>query len=361
MKILSKSYFLGLMALFISLGVYAQDKSLILGGSVSDSKKYTMAYLAPLERGMADASANGLINFTNSGKQVRFNFGINFSSAITPSSQRSFDINDLGLEEFKASDPNKTIAQTISGSDETIDIETKTTYYKPHVGIPIYEEVPLAKFESPAGIGVPLMPLPILSFGIYTFGTHLNFNLLPNLHTTKEVDYVSYGVSLQHNLEASVPAMKEWTVKFAVSAAYQYTNLKYHLDIQPDETKIGLELTADNGPYDNQLMDVDITSIPLQLIAYRDFSSLTLYGSVGYNITTSAVALKGNYPMYIADPAHILKVGVKDIVDPYSYDRSYNHFRFDLGLNYQIGFMKFKASYTLSEYQVFHIGLGVSI
>ncbi len=361
MKRIIRSSFLGFIIILLSINAKAQDKSLILGGSIHDAKIYTMAYLAPLERGIAAASANGLINFTKSDKQVRFNFGINFSSAITPSTERSFDINDLGLEEFIASDPNNTIAQSISGSDQSIGIETKTTYYKPNIGIPIYKQVPLSSFDSPSGIGVPLMPLPVLSFGIYSFGTHLNFNLLPNLHTSNDAEYISYGVSLQHNLETSISAMKKWTIKFAISAAYQYTNIKYHLDIQPDASKIGLELGADNGPYDNQLMDVEISSIPIQLIAYRDFNSLTLYGGIGYNFTTSAVALKGNFPMYITDPANILKVAVEDIEDPYKYDRSYNHFRFDLGLNYQIGFMKFKASYSLSEYQVFHFGLGVSI
>ena len=350
-----------LFALLLFVQVQAQNYNLITGGSIADAEKYTKAYLAPLERGIATASANGMINYTNSEKKIRFVFGINLSTALTPSSQRKFDINDLGLQEFVASDPNNTIAQSISGNDEGIGIETKTTYYKPSLGIPIYKQVPLASFDSPSGIGIPLMPLPVFTLGIYSYGTHLNFNILPNLHTSKDAEFVSYGLSFQHDLETFIPAMKNWPVKLSVSAAFQYTNIKYLLDIQPDESKFGLELGSQNGPYDNQEMEVKMTSIPLQLIAYHDFDGLTIYGGLGYNILSSKVAMKGNYPMYVTDPADILKVNVKDIVDPYSYKRSYNGIRLDIGLNYQIGFMNFKASYSYAKYQSFGIGLGVSI
>ena len=350
-----------IFALLLIIQAKAQFSDVILGGSTHDAKKYTQSYLLPLEQGMAASASNGVINFTKSKRKISFNIGFHLSAALTPSSDRSFDINSLNLEEFIASDPNNTIAQSISGSSQSISIETKETYYKPTIGIPPYKEVPVAQFDSPEGIGVPLSPVPEISAGIYGFGTHLNITFLPSFSYSKETTLYSYGFSLQHNLETYIKPMQKWPVKLALAGSYQYTLMEYHLDIQPDNTKIGIEIGAHNGPYDNQKMSVKLYSIPVQLIAYHDFNNLILYAGAGYNITRSEVALSGNYPIYVADPTDQLKVIVEDVTDPFEYDRSFNHIRIDLGINYIVGFMKFKASYSYSNYQVFNIGLGVNI
>jgi hypothetical protein len=348
-------------SLFFVLATNAQNYDLIMGGSIGDAEKYSEAYLAPLERGIGHGGAVGIINFTNAKRKISVNLSMELSAAITPKGQRSFDINTLGFEEFQASDPNQSIAQSISGTDKTIGIETKSTYYKPSLSYPFYQEVPVAEFISPKGTGLSFMPLPTLTLGVYGFGTHLNFRFLPTIHPSAEMDFSTYGFSLQHNLDEFILKIKEWPVQIAIAGGYQYTHMEDHLDIQPDETKFGLQLGSDNGPYNNQKGEVTIVSIPLQVVVYHDFNGFTLFGGLGYTMTHSEMALKGNFPVYVKDITDNFKLSVDDISDPYAYSRSYNGFRFDLGLNYQIGFAKIKASYTYSKYQSFHFGVGVAI
>ena len=353
-----KNIIITTLILLFTHSIKAQNYDLITGGAVNDAAIYTQYYLAPLERGLGWAPSGGITNFTSSEHKLALTFKLELAAAITPKDQRSFNVDKIGLQEFKASDPNNSIAQSISGSQESIDLETKTTYYRPSVVYPFYKEIPLAEFKSAQGSGYPFSPLPILSFGVYGFGTHLSFRFLPPIHPSEEMDVSSYGFAVQHNLDEFIKIMKDWPLKISLSAGYQYFSLTDHLDIQPDKTKFGLELTDDNGPYDNQEADLKVSSIPMQLVVYHDFNGLTVYGGPAYTLTNSSFALKGNYPVYAKDPFDNFKIGVEDISDPISYERSYNGFRFDIGVNYQIGFAKINASYSIGKYQVFYLGLG---
>jgi len=359
--ILDMKKLITILSLALAIQLQAQNYDIITAGSISDVQKITEAYSSPLLKGFGYAGSTGTINFSKSKHKISFNLGMSISAALTPKYDRTYDINDLDLEEIQASDPTTTIAQTISGSSDFVDLETKTTYYKPSLNYPFYKEVPIATFASPKGSNVPITPYPIISAGIYGYGTHINFRLLPNFNFTDKAKTLFYGFNIQHNFEEFIPKLKEWPVKFALSMGYEYTEVEYYLEVEPDETKFGLEIGDHNGPYDNQLINVDVTSIPMQLVAYHDFSGLTLYGGIGYNVVNTNTALKGNFPVYVKDPTDSFKLSVNDISDPFAYSRDYSAFRFDLGLNYQIGFMKLMASYTYSKYQVFHFGLGVQI
>ena len=350
-----------ILGIVLSVSLNAQNFEIITAGSISDAKKMTKAYLEPVEHGLGVSGNAGNINFTKSKRKIHFNLGMSIAGALTPKSDRTYDINELDLEEIVASDPNNTIAQTIAGDRKEIEIESKSTYYKPSLSYPFYREIPIVELETPQGAGVPVTPYPVVFAGLYGYGTHINVKFLPNVSPSTNAELYFYGLNIQHNLDEFIPKIKEWPVQLAVSVGYEYSHLLYKLDISADEGKTGVVVGPDNGPYDNQEMTLDITSIPMQLVAYHDFSGLTLYGGIGYNLTTSDFALKGNYPVYVGDPTDFFKLTVTDITDPYSYSRKFNDFRLDVGLNYQIGFMKFMASYSLSKYQVFHMGLGVTI
>jgi hypothetical protein len=356
-----KNILFSILFVFVWTGLKAQNYDLILGGTISDVELYTKYYLAPLERGLGHADAAGMINFTSSKHKIAITLGMDLSVALTPSDQRSFDVNAIGLQLMEASDPANSMAQSITGSAESIGLQTKQTYYRPTIYYPFYEEVPLSEFDSPEGSGYSFVPLPRFSAGLYGYGSHINFWFLPTVHPADDISFGSYGFSLQHNLSTFIKTMEKWPVQLAIAGGYHYSKMTEHLSIEPDETKIGLELSPDNGPYDNQEALVEVSSVPLQLIVYRDFNGLTVFGGPGYTFTSSDFALTGNYPIYVKNPTNNFKINVKDVVDPFAYSRSDNSFRFDIGLNYQIGFVKIKASYTIAKYQTFYFGLGFVI
>lgn len=355
-----KKIFTILGIVFMS-SAFAQNYDIITAGSISDASKITQAYIGPLEKGFGYSGSNGIINFTKSKRKISFTFGMSITTALTPKDERTYDLNDLDLEEIEAADPNHSIAQTVSGTIETIEMQTKTRYYTPSLNPPFYKETPIAKFDSPEGINVPLSPYPIFTVGVYGYGTHVNFRYLPNFVPSDVGKVVFYGFSIQHNIDEFIPKLKEWPVHFAIATGYEKTSVDYYLDVQPDEGKFGLTIGSENGPYDNQKMEMEINSIPIQLVAYHDFAGITLYGGLGYNIINSTTAMKGNYPVYVTDPNDYFKLSVNDLVDPFEYSNNYNTIRFDAGMNYQIGFMKLMVSYSYSQYHVFHMGLGVRI
>ena len=333
--------------------------------TVNDAKLLTKAYLTPLERGFGSAGSNGFISFSNSKNKISFNFSINFVGAITPKDERTYDVNELGLQEIKASDPNNSIAQTFSGDASTIQLETVETYKTVEDdddlwGQPSIVEKPVATFNSTEGIGIPLVALPYINAGVYGFGTHVNFRILPKLHLADNVaDIFSIGGNIQHNLKQFIKPLQNFPVEFSVLLGFQKTYLNYYLDITPDESRYEIKL-QENGPYDNQVLEISTTSMPIQAIVSKNYKNFDAYLGFGYNITSSSISLKGRYPIYYTDPSNTMQILVEDIVDPFKYDQTHNEFRFDIGLQYQIKIFKVFSNFTFAKYNAFNFGVGIN-
>jgi len=327
--------------------------------SISDGEKLTKAYLMPLEHSMAFANSDGNINFTNNTNKISFNIGISISSISSNGKDNNFDVNSLGLQEVKASDPNNTIAQTFFGTAESIDMETNTTYSKPTFPFG-YKQEPIARFKTTEGAEIHLLPVPIINMGVYAYGTHINFNVLAKINIPEtDGDIYSVGFNIQHNLGQFIKPISNLPFDISFLIGWQKTKLNYYLDIKPDETRLELNL-GDNGPYDNQVLTVETYAIPFNLIISKEIKGFNIYGFVAYSLQESNVALKGNYPLYIADPSSTIKVLVEDVTNPFKYNREFNEMKAGLGFVYQLHFMKFKTNATFSHYFLFNMGLEIN-
>jgi len=333
--------------------------------SINDAKLLTKAYLTPFERGISSTGSNGFVSFSNIKKKISFNVSINFTGAITPKDERTYDVNRLGLQEIKASNPNNSIAQSFSGNESTIQLETIETYstLESSDGFwsqPILVKKPIVTFNSPAGTNFSFVAMPFINAGIYTYGTHINIRILPKLHlANNQADVFSIGGNIQHNLKQFIKSLHDFPVEFSFLIGLQKTYLNYYLDVKPDETRYEIKL-QNNGPYDNQVLKINTTSIPIQLIVSKNYKGFDVYASIGYNITNSNVALIGRYPVYYTDPTNTMQILIEDIVDPFKYDQTHNEFRIDIGLQYQLRIFKVFTNYTLAKYNAFNFGLGIN-
>ena len=324
-------------------------------GNISDGEKLTKAYLTPLEHAMSFANSDGNINFTNSNKKISFYFGVNLAIIGTLKKDLTYDVNSLNLKEMEPSNPNQTIAQTYFGDESYIELQSKTTYKDPNPPFG-YTEKPIYKFNTPQG-NSGMLKLPSMNVGIYGYGTHLSINGLVKINIPNTTGTIySLGASLQHNLNQFIKPIANWPIDISILVAYQKTTLDYYLDVKPDETRTELNLSGDNGPYDNQVLTINTKAIPLELIISKKIHNLHLYGFAGYSIQQSTVELKGNYPIYASDPNNTLKVNVEDISDPFSYQNSFNGTKFGAGAVYQLAFIKFKANTSYSKYILFNFG-----
>jgi len=354
---------ISLILLVLSTVFYSYSQVLtsthFVQASVGDGKILTKAYLTPLEHSMAFANSDGNINFTNSDKKISFNVGFSVSTISTLGKDETFDVNSLGLTEVEPSDPNKTIAQTFFGDDSSIRMKTKTTYMSPNFPYG-YTEKPIAEFNTAQGSGIGLLPLPILNMGAYGYGTHISVSLLAKINIPEtNGDIFSFGVYMQHNLGEFIKPLENLPIDISFISGYQTTTLNYYLDIKPDESRTELNL-QDNGPYDNQVLTVKTYAIPIELILSKAIKGFHFYTFAGYSIQNSSVALKGNYPIYMADPTSTVKVLVEDITDPFSYTQNFNELKGGLGITYQLHFLKLKTNATFSKYFLFNMGLEVN-
>lgn len=356
-----KKLYLILLIVFANIYSFSQviTSTHFVQASISDGEKLTKAYLSPLEHAMAFANGDGNINFTNSEKKFTFNFGIMVSSVSTMGKDKTFDVNSLGLTEIEASNPSKTIAQTFFGEETSIEMQTNSTYYIPEFPFG-YTEKPIAKFNTAKGSGVGLLPMPVLNMNVYAYGTHLSVSGLAKINIPEtNGDIYSIGFSLQHNLGQFIKSIDDLPIEISVLSGYQKTKLNYFLDIKPDETRTELSL-QDNGPYDNQVLIINTFAIPIELIISKAIKGFNFYGFMGYTFQNSSVNLKGNYPLYIADPTDTFKVLVEDITDPFSYSQNFNELKAGLGIVYQIHFLKLKTGATFSKYFIFNMGFEVN-
>ncbi len=327
--------------------------------SIKDGEKLTKAYLSPLEHAMAFANSDGNINFTISDKKFAFNFGFSISSISTIGKDKTFDVNAIGLSEIEPSNPNKTIAQTFFGEETSIAMQTKSTYYSPVLPLG-YTEKPIAEVQTAKGSGINLLPLPILNMSVYAYGTHLSFSGLAKINIPETNGNIySIGFSLQHNLGEFIKPLADLPVDISILVGYQKTKLSYFLDIKPDETNTELNL-QNNGPYDNQILTINTYAIPIELIISKELKGFNFYAFTGYSIQNSSVELKGNYPLFVADPTSTFKILVEDVTDPFNYTQSFNELKGGLGITYQLHFLKLKINATLSKYFLFNMGLEIN-
>ncbi|MBW6516294.1 MAG: hypothetical protein K0B81_06735 [Candidatus Cloacimonetes bacterium] len=169
----------------------------------------------------------------------------------------------------------------------------------------------------PDGFNVSMLPLfvPQFRFGLPA-GNELLVRYLPPLELQDYGDVTFWGVGLKHSIDQYIPL---FPINLAVQGAYQ-------------SFSVG-EL-------------VDITSFAVNAHASKSLLMWTLYGGLGYEETT----LKAKYD-HISDP------------DPVEFEvKGDNNFRMTAGFRYAIlPFIHLNADYTISQYQVITLGLGLSL
>jgi len=327
-------------------------------GSLSDVGKIAKAYLTPMEKSLNAIGSNGMVHLNRPDKtKLAFSAGINLVMAFAPLEAKTFNVNDLGLEELQAADPNSAYAQTFSGNNSTIVLETRRNYKIPSMAYPFYKENPVFSLSTVSGQNLPLF-LPFLS--VIVTKNHWNFTVrgLPPVNISENSTKIS---SVGANAQTTVLSLKSLsddnTLHIDIIAGFQFSKIAYKPGIVPDETKTGISLQSNNGPYDEQSLNIYSYSLPLKIAFIQKIDEVYVFGGGGYNFWSSKVAMDGKYPVYYADPSNTFKVVVKDFEDPFEYIQSNSSFSADIGLGYRFKRLGFISNYTFSKYGSLNIGV----
>lgn len=362
-NILEKSAYLMIFVLLVYGQTSAQISSSanFIKGGKDDAVKIISAYLLPVEKALSCNGANNNIQLFKSNKTPDFNFGIslNLTSSFVNSNDYTYDVNKLNLTAFETQSPNKTIAQTVAGNENTIVLQTKIKYRIPDLNYPFYKEIPILTLNSPKGTNSSVIPFAILNIFIEKQGNLIDIKVLPPIKiSSKSLGLFNIGVNLQHNVATSLKFMSDLWFDLYLSGGYNYNRFTYYLDIKPNESSLTFSPLSDKGPYDNQKILVHSVNIPFRLIVVKQLKNFSFALGGGYNITNSKVEMVGKFPVYKSDPTNTFQVIAADINDPFQYTRDFNEISFDIGVNYRLNHFVSGLKYTYADYKNLDLSLG---
>jgi hypothetical protein len=350
----------------------------LLQGGVDDGVKMVNAYITPLNRsimvGMNNSNFSTLYNDDNS---KRFSISLTASFISIPKEDQSFDVNTLGLKHI-AAEPGNSIAQTVFGDSSTVTIYSRDSIPdKSQIpgggdddgggGFPLkavngIDSVASFTFNSISGSDIHTLPLATLRFAYkFNFG-NLSAQVLPYFSSNTTV--FSWGLNWQQDLAFFLPPLRDKKLKITAGLGYYNFYLRNHLEVTPDGVTVPYGLDGEAaGPYDNQELKMNYSSIHVNGTVIYSIKNITFWGGLGYNMGFSNVKILGTYPIYgsARTPAGEVSVSVKDIDDPMDESVSYSRVKGFLGLRYDFEMLYLQANYTIGNYGGIGATIGIKI
>ena len=342
----------------------------LLQGGIDDGVKMVNAYILPLNRAMSVGLNNSNFNTLYNGDGKRFSLSFNTSLISIPTEDQTFDVNQLGLENI-AAQPGNSIAQTVFGSNDSIPLYSRdsipdTSFIPgggnggglPFKSINNVDSVSIFSFSSITGSDIHLLPLAYLSFTYkFNFG-NLSAEVLP--YYSSETTVISWGINWQQNLSMFIPNLKDKPFTISSTIGYYSFYLRNQLDVQPDDVTVPYTLTGDAiGPYDNQELKMNFSSIYLSFQSTYTIKKFTFWGTLAYNYGFSNIKVLGRYPIYGSDPTGTASVSLTDIDDPMDESDHYSRFKAAIGTRFDISRYYIQANYTIASYGGLGIALGI--
>jgi len=326
-------------------------------GSLNDGAKLMQAYLLPVENSFNWINRSGLIHsepFINKQKKYAFKITFDLMAVTTPTSDKTYDVNNLHLEEFKPSDPNKTIAQTFAGNENTIQLESKSTYRVPSFSFPFYTTKPILTFNTSKGV-MSTVPFAAIGFGLSTPSSSFAVRGLPPIALPgTDGKILHWGIWAQTKINKLLTFLKFFPIDIIVSGGVARMQLSVNPNLKPQNST--------DKAYDNQEFFIHSTAFPLQLALSKCFSErFSAFVSGGYNIANSITGLVGNYPLYKSDPTDTYSIAIDKINDPIKYSRNNSYAFFNLGVGYQLKRIGFSGELSFAKYRSFDFRININL
>jgi hypothetical protein len=338
-----------------------KDVGTMISGSTQDAEKLFSAYLKPFSKAFGADLNGGWYNTAKTHKLGGFDLTFSVSAAIVPSADKTFNVKDLNLQGNPVITGNS--APTVAGARST----GPQLEYQKLVGSTNYT---YAKFNTPKGTGVGIIPAPMLQLGIGLIKeTDVTIRYVPNLNVGDFGGLGMWGIGLKHSIKQWIPGIKHAPF-FHLSFFGGYTQLKTkaNLSLSPDfyVTNLGATKGTLIKDYSGQQMQMNINGFTANILASFDLPVVTFYGGVGFSSTSSTLKLKGTYPLASVNSNGQLVVEDSNAIsDPISLsmkssDGSTTKPRLNAGIKFKFAIITLHFDYTYANYSVATAGLGIS-
>jgi hypothetical protein len=191
----------------------------------------------------------------------------------------------------------------------------------------------------PNGSGFDKFPMPMVQVGVgLPFHTEIGARFIPGFKASDAGKVSLYGFMLKHSIKEYVPFINR--VPFlSTSLMFGYTNFSSTVGVPYEPSEMGQELKISSNGYTTRFL----------LGANVPF--VAVYTGLGYGWTNSEFGLKGVYEVEgIGDP----------VVDPFSVAYETSGFDANVGVRFRLGIIALHGEYTIGNYQMVTVGLGIS-
>ena len=301
-----------LLAALIGLNSFGQNTA------TEDAKSLIEAYISPLGNGLGAALNNGWYNTAKPHKLGGIDVTITANIVIVPANAKIFNIDESNNGTFSGGETPTIIGEKNAG-EVTISGATPT--------------------NMPKGLNIPIIPLPMLQAGVGLIkGTELDFRYMPELNIGDAGKMGLFGIGLKHDILQWLPIVDRVPIDLSIQAGFTKLSSEIEL-VDPTQT---ISPKANLG----------VSATTVNLILSKKLLMFTPYMGVGYNSTRTTFNVEGDYEIggFAIDVADLTKIDFE----------SNNNFRANIGFRFNIALIALQANYTLSEYPVATLGLGVS-
>ena len=313
-------------------------ETFLLNRTIDDATVLIEGYMNPLGTALGSGLNAG---WYNTGKPHNFpGFDITFGghTIMLPSASRTFSA-DFG---YIYGNDLPTINGSSSGGQLVINpYENFGDEIDPQLGF-IYDSVdPFANpeitmLETPGGGDWNNFFMPYIQASIgLVYDTELLFRYMPPISYSKmSANY--WGMGIKHDFKQHIPVVKD--LPFDASFLAAYSSLKSNANI-----------------YDDASIDFDVQAFNCNMILSKKIAILTAYAGVGYQHSTANLVFDGKWS-YLNNNAQTV---IQD--NPINLSMGgVNGFKGTMGARIKLFLFTIHADYTLAEYNILTIGLGLN-
>ena len=352
-----------MMAILFHQNALAQLNEIgsVITKGTEDPGKILSGYLSPYSNAFGSDLNAAWYNTAKPHKTLGFDLTLTLNAAFVPSSDKTFDLNGLGLTgSTGVAKVTAAIAPTVAG--DKVDGRL-ITYLDPST------KSKLASFRTPQGTGIGVIPAPMMQIAIgVPLGSEIMFRFIPNTSLGDNGSIQLFGIGLKHSLKQWIPGISMAPFfNFSVVAGYTQLKTDVNLNFQPSDLASDIEVVNNSTKtYTDQNLEVVVKGFTGNLVASFDLPIVTFYAGLGFCTTNTNLKVNGTFPIADLSKTNQIEVADNNIINPVdtkmkSTSGSSTKPRLNGGVKFKLGFLTIHFDYTKANYSVVTAGLGISI
>ncbi|MEO5909564.1 MAG: DUF6588 family protein [Pelobium sp.] len=319
----------------------------------SDITKLSQAYFTPLFKGYGFGMNSGWYNSAKAKNLLKFDLRIQASAAFVPTSDQTFEINNLGLSQYTQAKGNNTSPAIFSA-----DQPGSTLSFKDDNG------AELTTFDLPSSSGIKFAPSPQIQLTVgLIHDTEISIRYTPEIGTeTGDFGAVQVlGFGAKHELTSLFFGKAAAIVPVDIAIGFGYNQLKYNYKLP-----IADQLNDRNDGKDlNQRVGVKLQGYTVDAILSKKLSVFTPFVSVGYNTSKTELNVLGDFVLETGatfTPPATTTPTYSTFTDPVKIKQTdIAGLRGSVGFSLHLLFFRLYGAYNIGEYSAATAGIGFGI